>query len=82
MEQVVAFLQQLISFEVSPAILVAVAAVIEFVLRFVKTPKALGLIHIVAKGIKSVALVVGLLAQAVQKIADLSDKVLPQKTEG
>jgi hypothetical protein len=81
MEQVILFLEKLVAFDVSPAIVVALAAVVEFALRFIKSPKALGLVHALAAAIKGVAKVVALLGAVVAKVAELSDKVLPQKVE-
>jgi hypothetical protein len=79
MDSVIAFLTGLVGFEVSPTIIIGVAALVEFALRFIKSEKALGLIHGASFLIKKVSQAVGLVAALVAKIADLSDKVLPQK---
>lgn len=81
MEQVIAFLEKIVAFEANPTIVIALAALVEFVLRMVKSPKALGIVHGLAWGIKKVAQVVGLVGALVAKVAELSDKVLPQKVE-
>lgn len=81
MEQIVAFLEKLVALDVSPAIIAVLAGVVDFALRLIKTPKAVGVIHTVAGVIKKASQLIGLLGLAVAKLADLSDKVLPQRVE-
>jgi hypothetical protein len=78
MDSVIAFLEKLVGFEVNPMILGGVAIVLELVLRLVKSPKPLGIIHSISGVLKKVSQLVGLVASSVAKVAELTDKVLPQ----
>lgn len=51
---------------------VSIALVLEFLFRVIPSEKPLSILHLVAKGCRGVALVLG-------KVADVLDKVLPQK---
>lgn len=79
MDKISALLQAVVNFNVSPAIFAGVAMVVEFLLRMVKSDKPLGLIHTVSGVIVKVAAMLALAGQAVGKLAELTDKVLPQK---
>ena len=78
MDSVIAFLSKLVAFDVNPMILGGVAIVLELVLRLVKSEKPLGIIHSISGILKKVSQLVSLVASAVAKMADLTDKVLPQ----
>lgn len=67
LDQVLAFLAS-----VSGPALVIIAGVVEFALRFVKSEKPLSILHLVAAGARKVA-------KILESIANLLDKVLPQK---
>jgi hypothetical protein len=81
MDSVIGFLQGLMDKlgMLSPAIIVLLAGVVEFGLRFIKSEKALGIIHGISGLLLKVAQAVGLLASLVGKVAELSDKLLGQR---
>jgi hypothetical protein len=69
------FLDKVISFVGSiEGMTATVAVILEFVLRLFKSEKPLGILHFAAA-------LVGKFAVLLTKIAQLSDKVLPQKIE-
>lgn len=51
-----------------------IALVLDFVFRMVPTKKPLSVLHLVAKG-------AGMVGSALVKVAELADKVLPQKVK-
>lgn len=53
---------------------VTVALVLDFVFRMIPSKEPLSVLHVVAKGAR-------LLGEALIKVAEISDKVLPQKTK-
>jgi hypothetical protein len=63
----------------SGSIIIGAAFVVEIGLRFVKSEKALGLIHGVSALLRKVAKGVELVAGLVGKVAALSDKIIPQR---
>lgn len=69
LEAVLAFLGS-----INGAAVATIAIVLEFAFRMIKSEKPLGILHAVAAIIKK-------LAAVLTKIAELSDKVLPQKVE-
>jgi len=59
---------------INGAAIATIAIVLDFAFRLIKSPKPLGVIHFVAGVVKQ-------LAAVLTKIAEISDKVLPQKVE-
>jgi hypothetical protein len=55
---------------------------LEFVFRLFKSEKPLGLVHSAAKFVRVGADIAQKAASILTKLADLSDKVLPQRTKG
>lgn len=67
LDSIVAMIQSM-----SPSLIAGIAAVVEVILRLVKSDKPLGILHLLGMGARKVG---GLLTA----IADLSDKILPQR---
>jgi hypothetical protein len=59
---------------INGAAIATIAIVLEFAFRMIKSPKPLGILHLVAAFARKLSQVLG-------AVADLSDKVLPQKVE-
>jgi uncharacterized membrane protein (UPF0136 family) len=56
----------------SGSVMVTVAMLVEFALRMIKSDKPMGIVHMISGLLKSVGMLFG-------KVAELLDKVLPQK---
>lgn len=56
----------------SPVMISGIAAVLEVVLRLVKSEKPLSILHMLGMGARKIG-------ELLVKIADLSDKILPQR---
>lgn len=79
MELIIAKLQALQNIEISASLLAGLAMALEFGLRLVKSDRPLSIMHGVAGGIKVAANLVHICGDLLTKLADMTDKVLPQK---
>jgi len=71
MEEVIVKIMEILAS--AEAMSVTVAIILEFILRMIPSQKPLSILHVAAKVIRSVSVIT-------EKVADLLDRWLPQKT--